>query len=385
MSQRQKILHVTTSVGPGGAENMMLNLVKQHDQKGRFESVIVTTNDTHPGSLREKLEQHARVIDLQLNTVLSPGFIKAFDRVIQQEQPQLIKVWEMDCGVVAGAVSKAMRQIPVVWGIHVMGIPDHPSFGAIGQAVRRRIIGLGSWFCNDRIASCSHRSMTRLDQEFGFPGGRMEWLPNGIDVSRFIPSEERRTTLREELGIPANATVIGLVARRNPVKNLPLFFDSVSEMMQRNKDVHFLWSGGMPEDAEDEIAEAYRRLPDPDRMHLAGFRSQSENVYPALDICTLTSESEAFPMVLLEALACGVLGVSTDVGDAGLIIDECGGVAASHQPAAIVEQWEKLLRLPETEWNRLQQKGVQRIREDFSIERSAERYAELFQSLIRSR
>ena len=80
------------------------------------------------------------------------------------------------------------------------------------------------------------------------------------------------------------------------------------------------------------------------RVILLGFRSDTESIYPALDLLTLCSAyGEGFPNVLTEAMACGVPCVATDVGACREIIADGRLIVQPHDPAALSEAWESVL------------------------------------------
>ncbi len=131
--------------------------------------------------------------------------------------------------------------------------------------------------------------------------------------------------LRTRLGIPADAAVIGLVARYHPMKDIDTFLRAASRFQQDHENVKFVLCGDGLGPDNSTLAKLVRDL-DLDRsVVLLGPRSDIELVYPAFDVLTLCSTAgEGFPNVLCEAMACDVRCVATDVGDSAEIIGDCG-------------------------------------------------------------
>src|SRR5690606_26987752 len=111
-------------------------------------------------------------------------------------------------------------------------------------------------------------------------------------------------------------------------------------------------------------------------------RNDIPAIMNALDIHTLSSSSEAFPNVIAEAMACGTPCVSTDVGDAALIVGEAGWVVPardSHQLALVIAQ-ALALKQDSSKWVALQSQARNRMLENFSIETMISKYHDVWDS-----
>lgn len=97
----------------------------------------------------------------------------------------------------------------------------------------------------------------------------------------------------------------------------------------------------------------------------------------ALDVHVLSSTTEGFPNVVAEAMACGTPCVTTNVGDAALIVGDTGWVVPSSNSEQLFEAITKALNEKQTNadaWNARQQAARQRIEENFSIETMVGKY-----------
>jgi glycosyltransferase involved in cell wall biosynthesis len=118
-----------------------------------------------------------------------------------------------------------------------------------------------------------------------------------------------------------------------------------------------------------------------DRVTLAGPLESPAEVIPAFDVSLMTSRSEAFPNFALESLACGVPVVATDVGDCADLVDGAGFVAPSGDVEGLAEHLLRLIEDKELR-ARLGAAGRKRVEENYSIDTVAQRYRELYESLI---
>jgi L-malate glycosyltransferase len=162
------------------------------------------------------------------------------------------------------------------------------------------------------------------------PRERVRRIPNGIRLDAFTPADGN-PELRQALGIPAGAPVVGACGHLRPVKNYLRLLAAAARVEPR-QDLHVLLVGEGPERA---ALAARAALPDlVGRVHLAGHQDDPAPFYRAMDLFALTSDSEQMPVALLEAMASCLPVVATDVGDvramlppeqAGLLVPLPGG------------------------------------------------------------
>ncbi|MBV8606366.1 MAG: glycosyltransferase, partial [Singulisphaera sp.] len=96
---------------------------------------------------------------------------------------------------------------------------------------------------------------------------------------------------------------------------------------------------------------------------------------------TSSSASEAFPLAIGEAMACGVPCVATDVGDSALIVGEAGRVVPPHDPQALAAAWEELLALSPDARGRLGRAARLRIQEHYGLAAITRCYEDLYEAL----
>lgn len=146
---------------------------------------------------------------------------------------------------------------------------------------------------------------------------RLAYIPNGIELERF-EARDGHAELRDSLGIPLDAFVLGAVGHLRPEKNIPRLLQ-VLDRRPDTLDAHLLLLGDGPERAAIETMAAELELSD--RVHFAGYQQDPRPYYRAMDIFCLTSNTEQMPIALLEAMASSLAVLSTDVGDVRDMVD----------------------------------------------------------------
>ena len=170
---------------------------------------------------------------------------------------------------------------------------------------RYRRIGLGAAY---RLVVPSEQLEKVARTVWAQPESRIERIANGLPVERYAgPPEAGLLRLPSEAG----ELVIGTVAGLRPVKNLPRLVRALAAM--RHKKARLVIVGEGPE--SERIASEARTLGVGARVHLPGFIADPARYIGAFDIFALSSNSEQFPISLLEAMAAGLPVVATAVGD----------------------------------------------------------------------
>jgi glycosyltransferase involved in cell wall biosynthesis len=172
-----------------------------------------------------------------------------------------------------------------------------------------------------------------------------EGSSNGVDVERFAPGP---SNVRQQLGIPLEAQVVGFVGRLTRDKGLPELIQAFDQIVNSAPDARLLLVGWF-DASEDALGRALRtRIESHPRIHLAGFVADTALYYRAMDVMVLPTWREGFPNVVLEAAACGVPVVTTfSTGSRDAVLPEVTGLLIPPgYPAAISEAVLTLLSDP---------------------------------------
>jgi len=115
-----------------------------------------------------------------------------------------------------------------------------------------------------------------------------------------------------------------------------------------------------------------------------GQREDIAQLLNGLDVLTLCSAyGEGFPNVVGEAMASGIPCVVTDVGDSAMIVGDTGRVVPIGNPEALAESWRALIGTGVDARQKLGTRARARIVGQFDLDKIVERYADLYQDLVR--
>ena len=173
--------------------------------------------------------------------------------------------------------------------------------------------------------------------------GRILIVPNFVDGAAFAEMPAlARAALRAELGVPADAEVVGCIARLAPVKDHATLLRAVQLVAERRPALHLVLVGdGECRAALEQLAT---ELAIRDRVHFAGFRPQEPNLNHLFDISVLASLSEGFPNTLVEAMAAGRPVVATNAGgNRDAVRQDTGVLVPVGDEAAFAGALERLL------------------------------------------
>src|SRR2546423_1119466 len=313
-----KIMHVITTLGPAGAETMLCRLAAGMDGT-RFENEIVSL--TSILDLAESMQAiGVRVRTLGMETAMpNPLLVMRLARWIRDSKPDIIHAWMYHANLVGALAARLAGGVPVIWGIHHSGL-DSSMDRRRTMLVNRACAVLSRKYVS-RVVCCSEASL-RIHKHRNYVAEKLEVIPNGFDLEQVKPSPAARASLRAELGVPADTLLIGMAARFHPHKGHSNFIQAAARLHKELPAVHFVLCGLDVTPQNSQLVEWIKTAGLSDSCHLLGVRRDVPRLFAGIDIATTASRTEAFPVVIGEAMACGTPCVVTDVGDSAMIVDQ---------------------------------------------------------------
>lgn len=207
-------------------------------------------------------------------------------------------------------------------------------------------------------------------------------VPLGFDLSAFAAiDDDARADARKRLEVATNAEVVTTVGRLTAIKQHRLFFDAVAAASRTRPRLLALVAGDG--ELHDELEAYARTLGINDRVRFLGWRRDLSVIYGATDVFMLTSRNEGTPVALIEAMASGVPGVSTDVGGVKDVIEtpDVGARVPDGDVAGLAAHLVRYLADPDLR-RRTGQRGRTAVLDRYSLDRLVADITALYRDLL---
>jgi glycosyltransferase involved in cell wall biosynthesis len=205
-------------------------------------------------------------------------------------------------------------------------------------------------------------------------------IGNGVDISKFHPVS--REAARQRFGIPGDAKVLISIGALVERKGFHRVIELLPELIRKEPDLHYLIVGGAgPEgDRRAELEQQVESLGLEKRVHFLGSIPSEELKWPlsAADLFVLATSNEGWANVFLEAMACGLPVVTTDVGGNAEVVcqPELGTVVPFGEPLKLRDALREALQ---KEWSG---KLIRSYAEANTWDTRVDNLAEEFRSII---
>lgn len=262
-----------------------------------------------------------------------------------------------------------------------MGIKKKYSLSNIGKIMREseKIMLKRS----KRIVAVSEYTKGNLIEIFNINAEKIQVIPNFVDTSLFKRKKEVTSEIGKKVKEFKNNSLLAVFVFGSypiPSKNIDLLFNIVIAL--HNVDLKFIIVGL---DENNKYFQHYIRIMKNHKTMFVGYLDNHllPDVYSLSDFLLITSIDENLPTVLLEAMACGTIPITTKVGGISEVIrNHKNGFLVSHDKRAFIEVITKLVDSNEYFLNKLSQNAQKEVKERFDIEIAKRRYVKLINQLI---
>lgn len=376
---RKKILHLTSGLDVGGAEQILYQLVSSRSAVEYEHCVVSLSNSGFFGSLLERdgvpvicVEAVNSTSNVWTKGPLSIWRLCKLPFVIRRLQPDLIQTWMYPADLIGGLLGLFLR-CPVVWG--VFSGQTKRAFYKLKTYLLLRTCGFLAPLLPSAIISCSafgRRSHTAI----GYPPQKIIFIPTGFSIP------ERAKKDRSNQG--SKPFRIGMLGRATREKRQDLLIRSL-DFLDPSAPVELMLAGGTGISASNlELENLVSSVKQPHSVKLLGQVPDVGQFFNSLDLFVLISDSEGFPTVLGEAMAYGLPCLSSTVGDAQILLGDPVQLLPVNDPKVISEGIEFFRESAELA-DHCGARNQTRLQRLFSLEVMSRRYLRVYSKILNSR
>jgi len=365
------VLHFIDTIGPGGAETIFLQVAHGLAKRGWQSRTVVVG----PGWVLDSVHSLGLPVDLvPTSGRLDVPYLLRLRDVVRRHGVRLIHAHLFSPAVYASAIG-AWTGTPVVATFH--GASDIMD-GGLTTRLRYRLI--------DRradVVCVSEALRTELAALDVIRSSRVHVIYNGTDPAAFEQASGER--IRREIGLPADAILIGALGNMRPAKDFPMLLRAAA-LLASDRRLFFAIAGEAAEPLCTELRQLAQQLGIADRVAVLGFRTDVPDVLSAFDILAISSSTEGFSLAAIQAMAAGVPVVATRSGGPEEIVTDGvdGLLVPARNPEALAAGIRRIINDHELR-GRLVTQARQTLHRRFSLDIMLDKYEALYRDILHAR
>lgn len=321
-----KILQMVSSSRTSGAEKHLVILSQGLRERGHDVMAVCPPGGWLGDQLREA---GIPSVETPMHGMNAPGAALSISKMVKEHKVDVIHT-HLTRATYVGTVAGAVSRVPVISSVHVL----------TREVAYRFLPSRNHWL----VAVSEHVRQALIKR--GTPPARVETVYNGTDIgTRWFQSGE--LSVRAELGLPADAELVGLFGRVDSFKGHHVLVRAVRDIVDQCPQAYFVFVGHAEPGIQQALWEIASSDGVDDRLRFTGVRDDIPRLLEAMDVATLPSEVEACSMAIIEAMAMGKPVVATRAGgNPELIQDQATGLLVERTPEALSRAISSLLRDP---------------------------------------
>ena len=361
----KKILFYTDTPNIGGAEKQMLLLVKHLKQKG-FAVSLAYGRYSKIKQLHDQFSQWCEnIFVLPTINKHDPRHYSRLKQILKHGGFDLVHLHLWNPGSCRYAFFAAHHaRVPIV-------TTEHDPFELTRM---KRVIKNNCLKKTNQTITISRDNYQLLNEYYAVSDEQLNLVHNGIEIERFLNNQEKA-----KLPIHDNNVVVTCIAELHPRKGHKYLLHAFQKIQLEAPKVQLILVGTGP--LERELREKFG---DNSNIHFLGWRNDIPQILKASDIFILPSLKEAFGLVLLEAMASGVITIATDNGGTIDIIEHghSGYLIPPSNIDKIVQTIFTILQNPDQKRD-IEKTALKRVQENFTVERMVEKIIKIYNLITR--
>lgn len=366
----QKIAHIIVGLGDGGAEKTLFKLII-NDKKFNHLVISLTTFGKY-GKFLKNRGIPVYCLDFKKYKI---NLLKVFKliKILKRFRPNIIQSWMYHSDFVTSIIKIFFLNTKIIWNIRnsVYSIKDSLSRWIIFKMCSRL-----SYIVPNIIISNSKKAMKEHIVS-GYKKSKFKIIYNGVDTKVFNIKKKNFISKRIKKNIlNARKPFIGMVARFDKQKGHSTLIKGLNILNKKNIQFHFFLVGKNINYKNNKLLNLIRKNNIKSKITLLDQIEDIHNFYPILDLFILSSiNGEGFPNVIIEAMACGIPCIVTNVGDAPYIVKKNGWTIQPQSPQEIANYLNLAIKKIGTlEWENKKIESRKIVVKNFSLKRMIDNF-----------
>ncbi|MAH99187.1 MAG: hypothetical protein CMA12_07615 [Euryarchaeota archaeon] len=377
-----KILHVINGLNMGGAEQNLLNLLKNSHNSTFNHTVVSLSDEGVLGKEIKKLNIKIYCLNINKNSFFLIKILRYFisifrlSIIIKKNKSQIVQTWLHQSDLLGLICCFLIRHKNLIWSIRCSFLKVE--FISFKNIILMKVLGIFSKF--PKIVLFNSYLGYRAHTQIGYSPKKYKIIYNGVDTSKFKPDLNLRKKIRKKLNIKDRIRVIGYVGKYEKIKDINTFLLSVKCIQEKFENSMIIMIGKNL-DYKNKILAKEIQDKQLNNFHLLGNVININEMILSFDLLLLTSKSEGMPNVLIESMASGIGCISTNVGDVKKILDN-NYICEVGDYKGICKASIKYLGSFEDSRNKLIKNNIKKISNNYNILNISKQYEIIYRELI---
>ncbi len=367
-----KILHIITGLGDGGAENTLYKICK-YDRSNQHVVISLKGPDKY-FSLLKKIDIKVCCINMKFFSIFKFFYLI---KLLLFFKPDIVQTWLVHGDFIGGIAARLAGLKNIVWNVRYSNLERQKI--KLTTFLLLKILTKLSFFLPRSIVVVSKSARLNCI-ELGYCKKKLNFIPNGYDLSILKPNKNQKTYFKKKLKINKQTILIGTVARYDPKKDHINLLKAISLIRSRNKNFLCILVGYNIDKNNTNLVKEIKRLNLFKYVKLLGQKNDISQIMNGLDVYVQSSGyGEGFPNVVAESMACGTPCVVTDVGDAAFIVGKTGWIVPPKNSLKLAKKIKQaLFEIGKKNWSKRRAQVRLRIKNNFKMEIMLKSYNELW-------
>lgn len=234
----------------------------------------------------------------------------------------------------------------------------------------------------DHITCDSRKLAEDVKDWYSLPEAKVTAIQNAVETDRFSPGFTGKAKAREELGVKTEDRIVLYTGRFLAEKGIKYLLEAIEEVTEKSKDISFLLVGGGFD--EHLVSGWLKKTKNKDRVHTLPYIEYEKMPYAYLasDVLVQPSLAEGLSRSILEAMACGLPVIATDVGgNPELVSLENGFLVKPSSSRGMVEAILNIFSDDKT-LSKMGESSRRRVVSEFSVEKRIKSFIRLYGRLV---